>query len=279
MVQVAENSQAFCRSSLTINSIVGRCRNALTTSMILVLAAMLSVMFTASIRAESAEPGVNLFILSGQSNMAGLKPEESFTPAVEKAFGKQNVIVVKDALGGQPIRRWYKDWKSADGSRPDSTGDLYDRLMMKVKAAIKGKEISTVTFIWMQGERDANEKNGEIYAASLQGLFGQLSTDLGRKDLNFVVGRLSDFDLQNKRYPHWTLVREQQVALADGHPRCVWVDTDDLNDGKNRSGKTIKNDLHYSADGYVKLGQRFADSAIKMLESTKNQVSEKRGNP
>jgi len=156
---------------------------------------------------------------------------------------------------------------------------LYDRLMMKVKSAIDGKEISTVTFIWMQGERDANEKHGEIYGASLQGLFGQLSTDLGRKDLNFVVGRLSDFDLQNKRYPHWTLVREQQVALAAGHPRCVWVDTDDLNDGKNRSGKTIKNDLHYSADGYVKLGQRFADSAIKMLESPKNRVPQKRGKP
>ena len=33
----------------------------------------------------------HLFILSGQSNMAGLKPEISFTPTVEAAFGKENV--------------------------------------------------------------------------------------------------------------------------------------------------------------------------------------------
>ena len=44
-----------------------------------------------------------------------------------------------------------------------------------------------------------------------------------------------------------------------------WVDTDDLNDGKNRRGKDIKNDLHYSAEGYKTLGKRFAESCLKPL--------------
>ena len=79
----------------------------------------------------------HLFILSGQSNMAGLKPEASFTPAVTKAFEGKNVLVVKDAIGGQPIRRWYKKWKPEGGTVPEGNGDLYDRLMKKVKAAIK----------------------------------------------------------------------------------------------------------------------------------------------
>ena len=75
--------------------------------------------------ASQSDSAHHLFILSGQSNMAGLRPEESFIPNVEEAFGKDHVIVVKDALGGQPIRRWYKNWEAADGSRPESTGDLY----------------------------------------------------------------------------------------------------------------------------------------------------------
>ena len=50
--------------------------------------------------------------------MAGLNPQESFTPTVVKTFGKENVIVVKSAQGGQPIRRWYKEWKSAEGNTP-----------------------------------------------------------------------------------------------------------------------------------------------------------------
>ena len=213
--------------------------------------------------------GLNLFILSGQSNMAGMKPEESFTPAVEKAFGKDRVLVVKDAHGGQPIRRWYKGWKAADGTRPEKTGDLYDRLMQKVQDELKKTDrgVKTVTFVWMQGERDAKERHGDIYGASLKGLFDQLATDLRRDDLNFVVGRLSDFDMSDQRYPHWTMVRKQQVMLAGKNPNCVWVDTDDLNDGANRSGKIIKNDLHYSADGYVTLGQRFADQAVQLIRA------------
>ena len=218
-------------------------------------------MMSAAAKAES-----HLFILSGQSNMAGLRPQESFTPAIASAFGKDRVIIVKDAHGGQPIRRWYKKWKSASGDTPKPTGDLYDRLMTKVKAAIEGKDIETVTFVWMQGERDAREKHGEVYATSLNGLFDQLSKDLQRDDIHVVIGRLSDFDLKNKRYPHWTMVREVQVEVATKHPRGAWVDTDDLNDGLNRQGKEIKNDLHYSAQGYKVFGQRLADKAIELIK-------------
>ena len=50
--------------------------------------------------------GRHLFILSGQSNMAKFNEKTTFIPAVEAAFGRENVIVVKDAQGGQPIQRW-----------------------------------------------------------------------------------------------------------------------------------------------------------------------------
>ena len=82
---------------------------------------------------------------------------------------------------------------------------------------------------------------------------------------DFIIGRLSDFDMVNKRYPHWTMVREAQVKVADSDPRFVWVNTNDLNDDKNRRGKEIKDDLHYSAEGYKILGKRFAESALKLI--------------
>ena len=223
-----------------------------------------SLLFTSIAAAE--QPGKHLFILSGQSNMAGLRPEESFTPDVESAFGKENVIVVKDALGGQPIRRWHKAWKPAQGDQPKATGDLYDRLMKKVHEAVKDQKIATVVFVWMQGERDARELHGDVYGASLLGLHAQLSQDLKREDIGFVIGRLSDFDMKNKTYRHWTKIREVQVQVAEKHPRGAWVDTDDLNDGKNRKGKPIQNDLHYSAEGYKTLGSRFAEKAIALTK-------------
>ena len=235
-----------------------------------VLCIVLAVGLSASSATYANDDGPlsHLFILSGQSNMAGLRPDESFIPDVEEAFGKDHVIVVKDALGGQPIRRWYKKWEAADGSRPESTGDLYDRLMENVQAATVGKEIQTVTFIWMQGERDAKEEHGEVYKKSLEGLLEQLSSDLKRDDINVVIGRLSDFDMDDKNYHHWTLIREQQAAFVQDGPRRVLVNTDDLNDGVNRRGKEIKDDLHYSALGYVELGSRFAKEAIQLIQSS-----------
>ena len=223
---------------------------------------------------NATDQGKHLFILSGQSNMKGLQPERSFTPAVEYELGKDNVIVIIDAESAQPIRRWYKKWKPKEGNEPKATGSLYDRLLTKVNKAIKDKKVQTVTFVWMQGEEDAREQHGEVYAASLKGLLAQLGNDLGRNDINFIIGRISDFDLEDKQYPHWTLVRKAQVEVAEYYPQGAWVDTDDLNDGLSRKGKEIKNDLHYSAEGYITLGQRFAEKSIDLIHKNAQQGAE-----
>jgi hypothetical protein len=215
---------------------------------------------------RATEPGKHLFILSGQSNMELLDPNLTFIPAVAAEFGTNSILVVKDAKSGQPIRRWYKKWKpAADGVQIAAPGDLYDRLMKKVQAAIQGEKIKTVTLVWMQGERDAGEGHGSVYAASLKGLLEQFKADLGRDDINFIIGRISDFDLADAKYHHWTMVRKAQVEVAEALPYSVWVDTDDLNDGLNRLGKTVQNDLHCSVAGYEILGKRFADKAIELV--------------
>ena len=218
----------------------------------------------------------HLFILSGQSNMQGHRPDEAFTPAVKAALGNEAVIVVQDAMGGQPIQRWWKNWKSSDGQKSEWKGDLYDRLMSKVEPKINGQRLASITFLWMQGERDAKLRLGTLYEASLKGLYRQLSNDLNRKDVNFVIGRLSDFDLNDSRYPHWTMIRKVQVKVAESNTRFSWVNTDDLNDGINRKGKKIENDLHYSAEGYKELGKRFATNALKLIRQnhTKKNIND-----
>ena len=238
---------------------------------------------SSALQADDAKQ--HLFIMSGQSNMQGLDLNLSFIPAVEAAFGKPNVTVVKDALGGQPIRRWYKAWKPAEdhvppieGSSKDAKpidhtkiGTLYDRLMMRLHDATQGRQFDTVTFCWMQGERDAKEGHGSVYAASLKGLIQQLSEDLQRDDIHFVIGRLSDFALDSTKIPHWNVVRDAQVEVAEASPLGTWIDTDDLNEGVNKRGRTIQNDLHYSVEGYKVLGQRFATKAIELINANQSQ--------
>ena len=215
--------------------------------------------------AKGTQDGKHLFILSGQSNMVGLKPGVSFTPAVTTAFGKSAVIVVKNAHSGQSIRSWCKSNHEYPpptvGRVPKVRGNLYHPLMKKVNAAIKGEKIQTITFVWMQGESDLRNT---AYDAYLKELLKQLQEDLEFDNINVVIGRISDCGLdRKKRLEGKKYIRRTQVEFAESYPRGAWVDTDDLND--RQQGDKIVNDLHYTAEGYRILGQRFAEKAIELV--------------
>ncbi len=217
---------------------------------------------------EAGTSGKHLFILSGQSNMA-VMPEEEFTSVVNEAFGEENVIVVKVAQHGKSIMEWYNGWtppKNAEGKDKYATlpkGRLYKKLINKVKPAIEGQALKSVTFVWMQGERDARMKWADVYEDSLKGLIKQLQQDLGYKDINVVIGRINDFAMDNIKSPHWTKIREIQVGMADADPQIEWIDTDDLNGEKN--------DIHMTnPQGYKELAERFANKSIAMIKANSN---------
>ena len=198
--------------------------------------------------------------------MAGMDESLTFTPVVTKAFGKEGVIVVKNANSGQSIRSWAKsnheDPPPTRGRVPKVRGELYDPLIKKVKVAIKGQSLQTVTLVWMQGESDLNNT---AYAAYLKELLRQLQSDLSFKEINIVIGRISDSGLDNpKRLEGRLNIRKIQKEFAEAHPRGAWVDTDDLND-REVEGKVI-HDLHYTREGYRTLGTRFAEKAIGLIK-------------
>lgn len=232
--------------------------------------ALLCILASACFAAHSAHAdgnagGSHLFILSGQSNMARLDPDISFVPAVEAAFGKDRVIVVKSAQAGQPIRRWYKKWDDRGEPVKTPAGDLYDLLISRVSAAIAGRKIQTVTFLWMQGESDAAKGWGDRYEDGLNGVIAQLEHDLARRDIHLVLGRLSDHRAKTGA-PDWLKIRDIQMRVAQTRPFSAWINTDDLNDiTDTQTGKT-KDDLHYTPEGYRIFGRRLAETAISLIK-------------
>ena len=233
----------------------------------LCIATLVALISVSSVNAEGNKK--HLFILSGQSNMGALKPEISFTPTVEAAFGKDKVIVVKQAQGGSPIRCWYKKWKAPEGATKlgkFKVGQVYDWLMNRhVRKVMKDQKFESIVFVWMQGERDAKTGMADVYKASLKGLIKQLRDDIGRQDMHVIIGRISDHG-NGKFDGQWNKVREAQVKVADDDPLAAWIDTDDLNN--IHSGKTgrIEDDLHYSKEGFKILGERFAEKAIELIK-------------
>ena len=94
--------------------------------------------------------------------MAGLKPEKAFLPELKKLLPNDDIQHVKFAKGGQPIRKWVKTFDEIAATSKPSTkkepGALYDETLKVARASIAAKNPKTITFLWMQGERDAKEK-------------------------------------------------------------------------------------------------------------------------
>lgn len=209
----------------------------------------------------------HLFILSGQSNMAGLKPEKAFLPELKKLLPDSDIQHVKFAKGGQPIRKWVKtfDEIAAKSKLPakNDPGAFYDQTLKVARAKIATKAPKTITFLWMQGERDAKENLSAAYEESMKTLIANLRKDLDAPKMNFVIGRLSDFSTSE----HWEAVRAAQVKVAKDDSRGSWVDTDDTNN-KMKNDKP-HNDLHYTKEGYDLFGQRLARQAVLLIKGEK----------
>ena len=228
---------------------------------------VLLVFFLALACGLSANPkksGNHLFVLSGQSNMTGgLKA--GFAKTVEDTFGKDKVVVVHHSKSGRGIRFWDKDYEFPENYRfpgkgvPSERtklqhGQEYGPLIDKAREAFDGKPFDTITFVWMQGESDGKRGLGPAYEKSFLRLLGRLKTDLGRKDVAFVIGRINDCYVSD---PNWKAMRDVQVKLAEDTDHGEWINTVDL------SGP--EHGVHFPRENYSKLGQRFAEKAIDLI--------------
>ena len=223
---------------------------------------------------SKAEKPVHLFVLSGQSNMQGMDPETGFMPEAKKLFKDEKVVYIKVAKGGQPICRWLEEWQDIaqknglrenDIKRIHKGGEVefYQPILDQYKEMVKKHpKFKSVTFCWMQGERDANGGGQPAYKDSLKLLISKLRRDLKRPDMNVVIGRLSD---AGEKKESWAAMRKIQLEIVDEDPSGAWVDCDDLND-KMVKGK-MQSVVHYNRpEGYIILGQRFARQGYALIK-------------
>ncbi|NNE93336.1 MAG: acetyl xylan esterase [Verrucomicrobiales bacterium] len=220
--------------------------------------------------AQDTKP-VHFFLLSGQSNMAGLNPENGFLPEAKKLLPDAEIVHLKVARGGQPIRLWLKEWDEIAGKhgldvKNEGKTPYYDQILAQF-AELKKKYpdgFDSVSFCWMQGERDAKSGLDGAYEDALKKLIANLRRDLDAPEMNFVIGRLSDHDPKGQWTKGWAKVRDVQVKIAKEDENGAWVDTDDLNDIEKKGVMT--NDLHYSKEGYATFGQRLAQQAVRLIK-------------
>lgn len=253
-------------------------------------------LLAASGAAEGQIPDL-IFVCSGQSNMVGLGdtagldaaaqevppnltlwdakkgqwnhlrlgarigPDFRFGAEMARSMPGRVVGLVKHAVIGTSLLAWSPQWtkEQADRTQNGVSGPLYDQLKEQVQRARAAAPRAPVTgVIWMQGERDAKfPEAAQAYADNLTLLVQAFRRDFGDARLPVVWGQIKELE----RAKGCALVRQAQQELPQRLARTAMVGTE---------GVTLnKDNLHYSGEGQILLGTRFAEAMRRLLAETK----------
>ena len=229
---------------------------------------------------QAAEANFHLYLLVGQSNMAGrgkielqdkvavprvlmLNKVNEWVSAVDpihfdktiagvslgRTFGIEMAKVNKEvkiglipcAVGGTPIRRWQQN------------GDLYKAALKRAKLAQKDGVIKGI--LWHQGEGDSGkEETAKIYEAQLHAMVTAWRKDLGGVNIPIVVGEMGRF-YKRAKFKH--LVDAALKALPSKMKHAAWVSAE----GLEHKGDVV----HFNAASYRELGKRYAAKMQALL--------------
>lgn len=227
---------------------------------------------------------MNIFLLTGQSNMAGRGPldtvepvshpnirvlrEEGWREASEPlhddrperagiglamSFAQrllerspESVIgLVPCAEGGSPLSRWMPGQ------------DLSERALALGRRALADGELRGI--LWHQGESDsANKSDATSYAARLTKVIAHFRQQLGTPRVPFVAGQLGLFlrELDNKLY--FAVVNDALLAAASTVPLYACASARDLGDKGDH--------VHFDSPALREFGNRYAAEFFELIQ-------------
>lgn len=254
---------------------------------------LLSVIITTgAVAQDAALPAKDkffLFLLVGQSNMAGrgvveeqdkvvnpnvlmLSKEGKWVPAMDpmhfdkpaagvglgKTFGqiiaKANpgvkIGLIPCAVGGSPIDTWKPGvYYPATKSHP------WDDMVKRVETALPAGTLKGI--LWHQGESDSSTGLAENYRPKLEDLVQRLRTLVKAPDVPFIAGQMGMFDGVPWN-PEKGLVDKATRELAKEVPHMAFVTAE----GLNHKGDKV----HFDSAAYRELGKRYAAAYLKMTK-------------
>lgn len=238
---------------------------------------LLMAAFTAS--AQTPPENMKIFLLIGQSNMAGrgkvetedkaphprvlvLNKELTWVPAVDplhfdkpertgtglgKTFGTviaeaapgAVIGLVPAAFGGSALDEW------APGQ------PHYVNAVARAREAIKRGRLAGI--LWHQGESDREPDKAATYADRFAKYIAQLRADFGAPDVPVIVGEIGRF------CPNEGPVNAAIRSLPARVPRCALVSSEGL-PGRPEAPEV----LHFESPGFRDLGRRYAKAWLQM---------------
>ncbi|GAB4027981.1 sialate O-acetylesterase [Spirosoma koreense] len=235
---------------------------------------------------QDVPPRLKLFLLIGQSNMAGrgvpeaadqqptpriwmltkdlnwlpardpmhfdkpavigVGPGLAFAKQLANAYPAMTIGLIPCAVGGSGIDVW------KPGAYYEPTKSYpYDDALRRAKKALENGELAG--FLWHQGESDSSPDKASAYGPKLAELVQRFRKDLNAPHVPFVVGTLGDFVVN--RNPDARTVNQALQQAPQQVPDLYCVVS---------AGLTDKGDsTHFDTPSARTLGRRYADVFIQ----------------
>jgi hypothetical protein len=258
-------------------------------SFICLLALFSTVCSFAEVPALPAKDKFHLFLLVGQSNMAGrgvveaqdkevnphvlmLSKEGQWVPAVDpmhfdkpaagvglgKTFGQiiaeanpgVTIGLIPCAVGGSPIDSW-----KPGVFYPPTKSYPWDDMVKRVELALPAGTLKGI--LWHQGESDSTAELAPSYAAKLSDLVKRLRELVKAPDVPFIAGQMGVFD-GVPWTPEKKVVDQAHRDLPKEVPHTAFVTAK----GLNHKGDKV----HFDSAAYRELGKRYAAAFLKMTK-------------
>jgi pimeloyl-ACP methyl ester carboxylesterase len=236
-----------------------------------------------------AKESFHVFLLVGQSNMAGrgvVTPEDKIAhprvlmlnqagewmPATDplhfdkpaavgvglgRSFGlaiaEKNpgitIGLIPCAVGGSPIDAW----RPGEFYQP-TRSHPWDDAMKRARLALQAGTLKGI--LWHQGESDSNATLAPGYEAKLHDLILRMRAELKAPNVPFVAGQMGQFEDSP-----WPQFKQQVDQVHRDLPRKVARTAFVGSDGLKHKGDKV----HFDAESYREFGRRYAAAYLKLI--------------
>lgn len=201
--------------------------------------------------------------------------ELSLARRLQELYPGERIAFIKYSRGGSsidslatgPFGCWEPDYQGSTGI------NQYDHFLYTLRTAMSTADINgdgrldvlvPAGIVWMQGESDASftEEIASRYYSNLRRLMDLIRASLRTDDLPVVIGKISDSwndPEDGKVWDHGELVQYAQEKYARSDDNAAIVRT-------TRYYK-YSDPWHYDSDGYLDLGERFAEALHQLAPS------------
>lgn len=194
-------------------------------------------LLNASGEVEGAKNPLNAYsTILKDLDIQGINPGFSFSKKIAAETGRK-VLLVVNARGGTALYEWKKS----------SSKGYYNEAVKRTKQAQKYGKL--VGILWHQGESNSSNPSG--YLESLKGMVDDLRNDLNAPDVPFIAGEIAQWQSNASKFN--PVIQGISAVI----PNSDYVSSVGCTPWKDES------DPHFSRDGQILLGERYAEKILK----------------